>query len=196
MNITIPGLTDKSENPFDRYVPIIQSKNITHVYITDEIAEPSAYNELCYALQTASPAETFHIYINTPGGVIDSAFQLTAAMKSSEATIIGHLSGTVASAGTLISLACDQIEVAPHTSFMAHNYSGGLVGKGGELKSRQKHVENSLEDAFRDFYSGFFTPDEIQEIIEDKDYWLGKDEVLERWENRQEYLKSKVLIEP
>jgi ATP-dependent protease ClpP protease subunit len=190
MNITIPGLTDKSENPFDRYVPIIQSKNITHVYITDEIAEPSAYNELCYALQTASPAETFHIYLNTPGGVIDSAFQITHAMKSSEATLVGHLSGTVASAGTLITLACDQIEVAPHTSFMAHNYSSGMVGKGGELKARQKHVEDSLEEAFKDFYAGFLTDQEIKDVIEDKDMWMGSAEILERWNRKQEALKG------
>ena len=65
--------------------------------------------------KTASPAETLHFYINTaPGGIIDSAFQLTDVVKSSGATIIGHLFGIAASAGTIIALACDQLKVADH----------------------------------------------------------------------------------
>jgi ATP-dependent protease ClpP protease subunit len=53
---------------------------------------------------------------------------IAAAIKHSKAKVIGQLSGTVASAGTLITMACDEIVVTPHLSFMIHNYSGGMAG--------------------------------------------------------------------
>jgi len=166
---------------WDLDVPILVNKNITEVYLTDGIEEPSMYNELCYLLKNASKAETFHIHLNTPGGIIDSAFMIISAIKSSQANTVAHLSGTVASAGTVIALACDDLVVANHTSFMIHNYSGGMMGKGHEMKARQEFVDASLSEAFRDIYLGFLSGDEMQEVIDGKDMWMGKDEVLSRF---------------
>lgn len=183
-------LGSQSNSPWEKYVPIIAEKNNTEVYITDEIAEPSAYNELCHALLTASRAENFTIYLNTPGGIIDSAVMIVDAITSSKAKVTAKLSGTVASAGTIIALACSKVEVADHTSFMVHNYSSGMIGKGGELKARQKHVEESLEDVFKTLYAGFLTEEEIADVVEDKDMWMGKTEILERWKTKIEYNKA------
>lgn len=113
---------------WDNYVPLITNKNITTVYLTDVIEAPAMYNELCYKLDTASEAEKFYIYINTPGGILDAAVMLVNSIKNTKAATIAKLSGTVASAGTLIALACNDIIVADHTAFMIHNYSGGMQG--------------------------------------------------------------------
>lgn len=165
---------------WDNYVPIITEKNHTMAYVTDEIGEPSLYNELCFKLKTASAAEVFTLHINTPGGIIDSAVMLIDAIKSSKAKVVADISGTVASAGTIIALACDDVRVADHTSFMIHNYSGGMVGKGHEMKARQEFVDASLNASFRVFYSNFLTEDEMEDVIDGKDMWMGKDEVLAR----------------
>lgn len=179
---------------WDLAVPIVvdkEERNIK-VYIRDTIDEPYNYNELCYLLATAREGTTVDLYLNTPGGIIDTAFMLADAIKASKAKVIGHLAGTVASAGTIIAMVCDEITVAPHLSFMIHNYSGGMQGKGNELKARQQFVDAQLNDAFKQFYSGFLTEDEMDRVIEGTDLWMGTEEVAERWNNRVSYLKGEV----
>lgn len=173
-------LNPSSNDVWSNYVPIISDKNHTTAYLTNTIEEPSEYNELCFKLKSASPAEIFTLVINTPGGILDSALMLVDAIKTSKAKVIAQISGTVASAGTIITLACDEVEVAPHTAFMIHNYSGGLVGKGHELKAHQEFVDANLNNSFTDLYKGFLTPSEIKKVIDGKDYWMNRDEVLER----------------
>lgn len=119
---------NSSTSVWSNYVPIIQEKNSTTVYITDSIEAPSEYNEVCHLLSAASPAEVFTFIINTPGGYIDSAVMLIDAIKNSKAHTVAKITGTVASAGTIITLACDDIEIADHTAFMIHNYSGAVIG--------------------------------------------------------------------
>jgi len=170
-----------SERVWDLDVPIITNRFHTDAYILDGIDEPALYNELCHKLRTAERGDTFTLHLNTPGGMIDSAFMIVDAIKASKAKVTAYLTGTVASAGTLITMACDNIIVADHTSFMIHNYSGGLGGKGHEMKARQEFVDNSLNTAFTAFYTGFLTDVEMKNVIDGKDMWMGKDEVLTRW---------------
>lgn len=179
-------------NVWHEYVPLITNKNITTVFLTDVIESPAIYNETCYKLDTASEAEKFYIYINTPGGILDAAIMLVNSIKKSKAHVIAKLSGTVASAGTIITLACDEVEVAPHTAFMVHNYSGGLVGKGHELKAHQEFVDANLNRSFTDLYGGFLTLTEIKQVINGKDLWMGTEEVLKRLNNRKTMVDTSI----
>ena len=173
-------------NVFDDYVPIVRSSDnrVLHVYLTAEIDLPAVYNELCFTLSTAAIGDVIHMYINNPGGYISSANMLYNAMLKSKAKIIGHLSGSVASAATVLTMACDEIEVAPYTQFMIHNYSGGVHGKGKEAKDQMDFVNNEINESFRDYYAGFLTEEEIADVIDDHDIWLNSGEVLERWKNK------------
>lgn len=183
--MNIEKLLNKADSVWDQYVPIISDKNHTTAYLTDNIEEPSCYNELCFKLKTASPAEVFTLIINTYGGMLDSALMLVDAIKNSQARIKAHISGTVASAGTIIALACDELEVADHTAFMIHNYSSsGGHGKGHELKAMQAFVDSNLNNSFNSIYGGFLSPKEIKEVIDGKDLWMGKTEVLSRFANK------------
>lgn len=181
---------------FDNYVPMITNKHTTTVYLTDVIEAPPLYNELCYKLDNASPAEEFFIYINTPGGILDAAIMLVSSIKNTAANTTAKLSGTVASAGTIIALACKNVEVADHTAFMIHNYSGGLFGKGHELKAHQEFVDANLNKSFSSFYEGFLTPAEIKRVIDGKDYWMNKDEVLSRLDRKNGYSEEAILDLP
>lgn len=166
---------------WDKVVPIIAGKHHTDAYLTDGIDEPANYNELCHILRHSERGDTIALHINTPGGMVDSAFMIIDAIKQSKAKVTAYLTGTVASAGTMIALACDNLQVADHTSFMIHNYSAGLSGKGHEMKARQEFVDKSLNIAFKSFYSGFLTDKEMEEVIDGKDIWIGKEEILDRW---------------
>lgn len=166
---------------WDKVVPIVTTRFHTDAYILDQIEEPTLYSELCHKLRISEKGDTFTIHLNTPGGMIDSTMMIIDAIKSSKAKVTAKLSGTVASAGTILALACDNLEVADHTAFMIHNYSGGGHGKGHELKAMQEFRDASLKNAFETFYRGFLTDKEMTDVIDGKDLWMGKDEVLKRW---------------
>lgn len=179
---------------WDLAVPIVndtKKKNIK-VYLTGAIDEPCEYNELCYLLNTADNKTTIELFINTPGGIVDSAFMIANAIADSKAWIVAHLSGTVASAGTIITMACDELVLTPHLSFMIHNYSGGMAGKGHEMKARQKFVDDHLNDAFRSFYSGFLSEEEMDSVINGSDLWMSTQEVADRWDQKVSYMKGSV----
>lgn len=189
MNINF-DLPKDATRIWDLAVPIITNGDTIHAYITDEIMEPSNYNELTYMLATASQYHKFILHINTPGGIIDSAFHLIDAIKSSDAHVTAYLTGTVASAGTIITLACDDVVVSDNTSWMSHNYSGGLQGKGHELKAWQEFTDKALNKSFREIHKGFFTDEEITQLIDGKDFWLGKEDILARWELKNKLPKT------
>jgi ATP-dependent protease ClpP protease subunit len=174
---------------WEKAVPIIKTNHHTDAYLTDGIDEPANYNELCHILRTSLKGDTITLHLNTPGGMVDSAFMIVDAIKAAKAKVTAYLTGTVASAGTIITLACDRVEAADHTSFMIHNYSAGMVGKGHEMKARQEFMDTSLNAAFKEFYSGFLTDKEMEDIIDGKDMWMGKSEVLERWEYKTGRIK-------
>jgi ATP-dependent protease ClpP protease subunit len=152
---------------WDLEVPIVvdDKRNTISAYITGAIEEPSHYNELCYLLNIADEGTIVYLHINTRGGIIDSA-------------------------GTLISMACDELEVAPHLSFIIHNYSGGMSGKGHEMKARQKFTDKHLNEAFTRFYKGFLTEDEMDNVVNGSDFWMGSEDVKSRWGQRVSYLLS------
>lgn len=169
---------------WDLHVPIVQTTSTIYVYLTAEIEEPSTYSELFHTLTTADENKTVHIVINTLGGVVSSGLMIAEAIKQSKAWVVCELVGDVCSIGTVITMACDELRAANNLSFMIHNYSGGLVGKGHEMKTRQNFVDSNIRDTFTEFYKGFLTEDEISKVLEDTDMWFGTQEVLDRWQNK------------
>lgn len=171
-------------------VPVLVSKEDKRLeaYLTDSIGPPALYNELCHYLKEATAEWEVVLHINTGGGILDSAFMIRDAISKSKAAVVAYLTGTVASAGTIIALSCDELEVSDHLSFMIHNYSGGMQGKGHEMKARQKFSDDQLEAAFADVYAGFLTDAERDRVIEGTDLWMDEHEVMERWTTRRYYL--------
>lgn len=55
------------------------------------------------------------------------------------------------------------------------------------MKAHQKFVDKNLNAYFKEIHAGFFTEDELEDIIDGKDIWLSKDDVLERWSHKISY---------
>lgn len=191
MHFEIPVIYQSPKSSvWEQYAPIIENEEIKEltVYLTDEIADPMKYSELYHRVKNLPADYVVHFIINTPGGAIDSALMIVDAMKTTAARKIGHLSGSIASAGTIIALACDELIIGNYISFMVHNYSTGMTGKGHEIKAYQNFVEQNLTEAFTDFYKGFLTTEEIEEVIDGEDFYFNAKEVEERWLARKEAL--------
>jgi len=178
---------DKKSVWYDTYPVIVDetdTNKIITIYISDVIAAPYEFNKAFHTILKARPEDLIIVHINTPGGAIDSANMLCHALENTAAKVHGVLTGSVCSAGTLITMYCDTIEVATGCAFMIHNYSAGLAGKGHEIKAQQKFMDTELNEYFANVYGGFLTPEEIASVIEGKDLWLSKAEVEERWANK------------
>ncbi len=74
--------------------------------------------------------------------------------------------------------------------FMYHNYSSGVVGKGGEMYDRLAHEKEWSEKLMRDIYADFLTEKEITSILDNKDIWMDGDEVIKRLKKKVRKLKS------
>ena len=187
--MTIPDLFKVDKHTiWDNPVPIVDNSatKSMDIYLTDEIGVPFNYNELTYCIKNAPADYDIRLHISTPGGVIDGALFIIDAINLSKAKVTGYLTGTVASAGTIIALACHELVIPIHTSFMIHNYSGGMSGKGHEMKAHQEFIDRTLNAAFKDYYGGFLSEKEMENVIDGKDIWLGTEEVKERWETRKQ----------
>jgi len=180
-----------SSSAWDEYTPIVSEGNCHFVYLTGNIEEPYDYSKLCHMLYSANEYDEFKIVINSLGGILDSAFMIVDAIKNSKAKITCRLTGTIASATTIIALSCDELETSSNLSFMIHNYSAsGVHGKGHEMKARQNFIDKELNRSFEEFYSGFLTEKEIEDVIEGKDIWLNNQEVEKRWKNKKKSIKK------
>ena len=183
--MTIPDLFKVEKHTvWDNPVPIVDNSETKSmdIYLTDEIGVPFNYNELTYCIKNAPADYDIRMHISTPGGVIDGALFIIDAINLSKAKVTGYLTGTVASAGTIIALACHELVVANHLSFMIHNYSAtGISGKGHEIKAYQNFTNANIEKTFRTFYKGFLTDKEMNSVIDGQDIWMNEDEVARRW---------------
>ena len=173
---------------WDNFVPIIREGRTTTAYLTDNIESPANYNELCHVLLNAYEGDTIIMDINNGGGHSSSAFMITNAMTQCKAHIKGRLSGVVASAATIITMHCDELEVAPYTEFMIHNYFHGTQGTGNQVKEYVNFTDSEFTKAVKKIYAGFITPEEMDQVSkQDKELWFGADETIERWTAKLQY---------
>lgn len=81
-----------------------------------------------------------YLVIDTPGGSLDTMFALIDAIMASETPVIGVVTGTAYSAGSLVLLACDQRLGLKHSSYMMHRGSGMIDApdqKAAEMAMKQ-----------------------------------------------------------
>ena len=173
------------QSEWDKTVPIVANGKVVTVFLNDEIYEPGAYNELCYTLENTS-ADQVRLYINNGGGQLDAMLSIIASMERCGCEITGVLSGTVASAATMIALKCDKLEVAEHTAFMIHSASGGTSGKSHETKAYMEFNDKNLKEIFNAVYKSFLTDIEIKRVLDGKDMWMTKEEVVTRFAKMKE----------
>lgn len=183
--IVIQNNTDQEKIPqYKQTIPV----NLYHFYIIDEIGEANSFLDLINTLKTAEEHDTIFIYLNTPGGSLRTTVQILSAMRQCQAMVVTCLEGEVCSAGTLIFLAGKKHVVNANCTFMIHNYSQWLGGKGNEVALRVKYSEQYFKKLALDLYNGFLSEEEIQSVIEGKDYWMDSEEVIERLNARDKKL--------
>ena len=168
---------------WNEYCPIVKtSKHTYDIYLQDVIEAPHAYNEVCHVLTSLTKKDKVNIHLNTPGGYMDTAFRLIENIDKCKAEVTAVLTGTVASAGTMIALRCDKLDAPRSIQFMIHNYSGGTQGKGHEMLEHITFSNEEISAAFNIYYKNFLSKKEMKLVIAGKDMWMGSKELKERWD--------------
>ena len=186
MLIEIPEDKNEYRSAWDKPVPLIEvNKQLYRMYILEEIHAPINYGEVIELLADLDESVTVEVYLNTPGGSLDSAIMLMSVFKGCKARLIGKLSGTVASAGTMLTMVMDEIDIAPYTAFMVHAWLvQGQGGKANEVEAENAFNKKETKRLFHEVYSGFLSSREINKILAGKDVWLNKEEVEARWSKK------------
>lgn len=149
-------------------------------YLTGEIESAENYIEWFDTIRHSSEHDIIKIYINSYGGDLFTAIQFLRVLAETPATKIVSVEGACMSAATMIFMCADSYEVTPHSVFMFHNYSGGTIGKGGEMIDQLLHERKWSENLLKNIYEGFMTNDEIKSMLDNKDIWMDGEEVVKR----------------
>lgn len=150
------------------------------VRIARDITEIDDFSDELQLLMFATEDDTIRFEVTTRGGELDTAHILVRAMRATKARTKAYIGPTCASAGTVIALACDEWEIDEMSSFMIHAGSYGAIGKQQEVRSKVEHNDKILDRFVRNTYTGFLTEDEMDRVIDGKDYYFDGDELAER----------------
>lgn len=174
------------------------SKPVAHIhefYLSGAITAPEDYIEWFDIIRNAGSNDHIKIYINSGGGMIDTALQFMRTMAETQATITCSIEGSCCSAATMIFLCGHVLEVTPNSIFMIHNYSGGTIGKGGEMYDNIVFEREWSKRLLHDVYDGFLTDAEIAAVLDNKDMWFHAEDILERAKKYMEYHAAKAELD-
>ena len=163
---------------------------ILDFYLNSTIGSPEEYAEWNQILRSSGEQDVVYLHINCYGGQALTAVQLMRAISESRATVVASVEGACMSAATFLFLMADVCEISDHSIFMFHNFSGGTIGKGNEMMAQVHHNDKWARNLMESIYQDFFTQEEIDSILEGKDYWLSPDEVTERLTKRNDKLEK------
>ena len=166
------------------YFPSKPIAQVHEFYLTGEIDSADTYVEWFDAIRHAGENDLVKIYINSYGGDLFTAIQFMRVLADTPASVIASVEGACMSAATMIFMCADSYEVTPHSVFMFHNYSGGTIGKGGEMIDQLQHERKWSERLLKEIYHDFMTEEEIHSMLANKDLWMDGEEVVKRMQLR------------
>lgn len=174
----------RSEGSHDLSFTGKSNSNLHEYYLVGEIEDPKKYAEWFDEIRHASQNDTIRIFINSPGGDLMTAIQFIRVIRDCPGTVVASVEGSCCSAATMIFLACSSWEVAQHSLFMFHAYSGGTFGKGGEMFDQLRHESKWFKTLVEEIYNDFLSPAEIEQMLNNKDIWMSGEDAVARLNHR------------
>ncbi len=106
-------------------------------YIDDEVfwgdeITPEALHEVLYGID-GQARDDVHIYLNSYGGSCNAATRMFDDLRAYPGNVAITVSGTAASAATVLAMAANRLEMTPGSLFMIHDPIVGAVGNEQEL---------------------------------------------------------------
>jgi ATP-dependent Clp protease protease subunit len=121
--------------------------------------------------------EPIYVLINSPGGNMDEAFSLIAAIEGSKTAVVTIALGKAMSAGFLILLAGHHRMCQKYTTLMYHQGSAGIIDSFGKMIEYAKHWEG-CQDMVEEYVARQtkIKKKKLKEIFNSKTDWYIKPE--------------------
>ena len=179
---------DISHDSLPYSVRVVQK--VSHQYsanIWDTLANLSDVEEALFAMQIAEEGDEVNLHLNCNGGSMYVGDAILMGMRNCKAPIHVIATGTVASFATFILLNADSFEISPYLEILCHSASFGSVGKMQDTKEHVDFTFKQCKKFLHEEYKHFFTPSEIDDMIENKrEVYMDTEEFLERYQKRNE----------
>ncbi len=166
-----------------------------NVHLDSEISDPSTYRDLITLLFNANENDSITIYINCPGGHLDSAMAIIEGMKITKAHVLCILLGACHSAASMIAMYAHEIVVLDAAHSLVHTATFGSIGNSNNIKTHTDFTVKQIEKFINATYAGFLSNDELTKVKEGIELWFDADEIRERMINRNAYIEKEIAKE-
>lgn len=163
-----------------------------NIYLFGPIEDVSQFIGPIEVLQAAGENDLVEIHLSTPGGDMNATDTFLQAMHECEGRVVVRASGGVHSCGSIILMHANEFTLSENFNTLIHNGSTGTGGDLNKFTAAAKHSVEYMTKVLRQTYEGFLTPEELDAMIEGKDFWLNGEEFMRRWNLRQEHFKLKL----
>jgi ATP-dependent protease ClpP protease subunit len=139
----------------------------------------SVFNEL----REAKTNDYLELMISSSGGAVLEGQQFYNLIQDKfYGRTVAYLNNHGYSMGALLFCMADKRIIYEYSELMFHNYSGGAIGKGGDLKARIEHYGKTMDTFFYDIIvkKGFLKKDEFEQMLVGQDYWMEAKELCKR----------------
>lgn len=137
----------RGERAFDIYSRLLRERIVFLNGPIDDGVASLICAQLLF-LESENPAKEISLYINSPGGVVTSAFAIYDTMQYIRSPVATLCMGTAMSAGSFLLMAgaAGRRTALPNASIMLHQPSGGFQGKVSDI---ERHAEDIIRTKCR-----------------------------------------------
>lgn len=122
--------------------------------------------------------ENINVYINSNGGVVDTAIAINNALRRHKAKVTVNIDGIAASAATLITCAGDTVRMPKNALFMIHNPLTIAMGDSEEMRKQADVLEKYKNSIMETYLQKVNIDKEKLSELMDNESWLSTEEAL------------------
>lgn len=183
-----------TKNVLDYSVKTRQINNFI-VHINQEIKGPDFYSRIFDMLLEAGEADMVSFFVASPGGRIDGLNVLLEGIRLTDAHTVAILIGEASSAASILALTCNEVVVTESAEALIHSCRFGSSGKAADIAAHTQHTLKTTEKLARATYAGFLSPEELQQMLDGKEFYFDSEQLEVRLANRADYLEAKFQAE-
>lgn len=169
-----------------------EEHNVSITYainLDDDVTEPSQYRLISETLASMTENDIAIWNINTAGGSLYTTIMLLDDIANCKGANYGRvIQGS--SAGSVIALALDDVEVVPYGDMFIHGIQSYNYGDPSKQIKKLEFLQNKQKEIMKDIYSDFLTEDEIEQVMNGAELELDWKDCNARLDLRREKAKK------
>ncbi len=123
--------------------------------------------------------DRINLIFNSPGGLISEGRAMINTMINTGADIQTELVSEASSMAAVMFCIGHRRIIYENSSLMFHNFSGGTIGKGQDMKDYIDHAIKNISEFTRGHVLGL-SDKEIKKMFNGKEYWFGSKKICKR----------------